>query len=418
VSSTKEGARARRNRSRAAITTATALVAAAAFAGTANADLTLAPTDATGFPASVTDAPGQSAAPCFSPSDFCAADAPTFNDANKPGAEAFYWSGTASVPLKDGVVDASFDVEQATADDGTQTTFQRIQFGSKDTPDLAAGDYTFSTPYGVFTATLNPDKAQNWRRIESTSAAIGQIDHFLVSAAAPAGYFGDGNADPSPVVGGADVGTVVVTAPDGEVGTTADWTITGRMQSTPIPTPPPVADADKDGVPNSRDLCPNDAGPATNRGCPVATTTSGGGATGSSAGTTNTTATIVRVIPGPAQAVLGAQASSPLAVSRLTLARRISVTRLRGQGLRGTMNVQEGTSVVRFAIYKARGGQKTGRALYTTTRTPTHAGLFRFSLRSAKLAKLKPGQYVTEVRAGRSAASLGAVKKFVFTVTR
>jgi hypothetical protein len=74
--------------------------------------------------------------------------------------------------------------------------------------------------------------------------------------------------------------------------------------------------------------------------------------------------------------------------------------------------------VVRFAIYKARNGQKTGRALYTTTRTPTHAGLLRFSLRSAKLAKLKPGQYVTEVRAGRSAASLGAVRKFAFTVTR
>jgi hypothetical protein len=82
------------------------------------------------------------------------------------------------------------------------------------------------------------------------------------------------------------------------------------------------------------------------------------------------------------------------------------------------MNVQEGTNVVRFAIYKARSGRKTGRALYTTTRTPAHAGLFRATLRSSKLAKLKPGQYVMEVRAGRSAASLGAVKKIGFTVTR
>lgn len=115
--------------------------------------------------------------------------------------------------------------------------------------------------------------------------------------------------------------------------------------------------------------------------------------------------------------VLGQKASS-LAVSRLTLARRISVTRLRAQGLRATMNVQEGTNVVRLAIYKARNGLKTGRALYSTTRTPTKAGLFRVSLRSSQLAKLKPGRYVMEVRAGSSAGSLGAVKKFLFTVTR
>jgi hypothetical protein len=128
---------------------------------------------------------------------------------------------------------------------------------------------------------------------------------------------------------------------------------------------------------------------------------------------------IVGTVPaaGGGQGILPARASS-LAVSQLTLARRISVTALRARGLRATMNVQEGTNVVRFAIYKARSGRKTGRALYTTTRTPTHAGLFRTTLRSSKLAKLKPGQYVMEVRAGRSAASLGAVKKVSFTVTR
>jgi hypothetical protein len=126
---------------------------------------------------------------------------------------------------------------------------------------------------------------------------------------------------------------------------------------------------------------------------------------------------VIQQIPA-AGGVLGVQASSSLAVSQLTLARRISVTRLRAQGLRSTMNVQEGTNVVRFAVYKARGGQKTGRSLYTTNRTPARAGLFRATLRSSKLSKLKPGQYVMEVRAGRSAASLGAVKKFAFTVTR
>src|SRR3954462_4253621 len=43
VSSTKEGARARRNRTRAAITTIAALGAVAAFAGPAQADLTASP---------------------------------------------------------------------------------------------------------------------------------------------------------------------------------------------------------------------------------------------------------------------------------------------------------------------------------------------------------------------------------------
>jgi hypothetical protein len=120
----------------------------------------------------------------------------------------------------------------------------------------------------------------------------------------------------------------------------------------------------------------------------------------------------------PRQEVAGVQVTSPLAVSRLTLARRISVSRLRGLGLRASMNVQEGTSVVRIAIFKARNGAKTGRALFTATRTPHAAGLFRVTLRSATLSRLKPGLYAMEVRAGRSAASLGPVRTSTFRVTR
>jgi hypothetical protein len=110
--------------------------------------------------------------------------------------------------------------------------------------------------------------------------------------------------------------------------------------------------------------------------------------------------------------------SSPLAVSRLSLARRISIKRVRAQGLRASMRVQEGTNVVRIGIYKTRHGLRTGRALYTTTRTPRSAGLFRVRLRSSKLSKLKPGLYAMEVRAGRSAASLGAPRTTTFRVTR
>ena len=82
------------------------------------------------------------------------------------------------------------------------------------------------------------------------------------------------------------------------------------------------------------------------------------------------------------------------------------------------MRVQEGTNVVRIAIYKARNGQKTGRAIYTTTRLPHGSGQFTTTLRSGKLSHLKPGSYVMEVRAGASVSTLGSVRRITFTVTR
>jgi len=133
-------------------------------------------------------------------------------------------------------------------------------------------------------------------------------------------------------------------------------------------------------------------------------------------------APIAQAIPGagpaaPAGQVLAARFSS-LAVSRLTLARRISVTRLRAQGVRASMRVPEGTNVVRIAIYKARNGQRTGRSLSVTTRA-VRAGLLRVTLRSrGLLSKLRPGTYVMEVRAGQGLDSLGAVRRVTFTVTR
>ena len=125
---------------------------------------------------------------------------------------------------------------------------------------------------------------------------------------------------------------------------------------------------------------------------------------------------LIQVIQLPGQGIKGATASS-LAVSRLTLPRRISVTRLRAQGLHASMRVQEGTNVVRIAIYKSRNGQRTGRALYVTTRA-ARAGLLRVTLRSRSLLrKLRAGTYVMEVRSGQSIASLGGVRRIAFTVT-
>jgi Chitobiase/beta-hexosaminidase C-terminal domain len=132
---------------------------------------------------------------------------------------------------------------------------------------------------------------------------------------------------------------------------------------------------------------------------------------------------IVQVIPGagatapPASQVLAAQSAS-LAVSRLTLARRISVTRLRAHGLRTSMRVPDGANVVRIAIYRSRNGQRTGRALYATTRA-VRAGMLRVTVRNRRvLSKLRPGTYVMEARSGRSLDSLDAVRRITFTVTQ
>jgi hypothetical protein len=135
--------------------------------------------------------------------------------------------------------------------------------------------------------------------------------------------------------------------------------------------------------------------------------------------------TVVQLIPGPAvgtaaprQGVLPATARS-LAVSRLSVVRRISIARLRREGLRASMRLPEGTHVVRIAIYKARNRKKAGRALFTTIRAPRAAGLYRVTLRNrALLRKLKAASYVMEVQAGRSATSLSPVRSVVFRVSR
>jgi len=143
------------------------------------------------------------------------------------------------------------------------------------------------------------------------------------------------------------------------------------------------------------------------------------GSSGSSAGNA-VGPTLIQIIQqvAPQQGVQGVAVSSRLAVSRLSLARRISVTRLRARGLRASMNVQPGTAVVRIAISKARNRAETGRALLTAIRTPRSAGVYRVTLRGSVLSNLETGRYVMEIRAGRSAASFGAAQRVAFQVTR
>jgi hypothetical protein len=430
--SSSAGARVARRRTRAAITTAAALIAAAAFAGPAQADLTASP-DRTIIPhypdfVQSTNPAGQQAAVCVAElGNPCGPDAASIADMTDPGpggdAEAFYWSGAATANVGAGDVTIAFDVEVATvgAEPGitpvTPGDFQRIQVQGD--ANLPNGIYTFVTPFGTFRAektTLNADG--RWFRADTAGVTTGPIDHFLTQVGAPAGFYGD--LTPAPTTDGAKVFVFLPgndpaapgATPDG---TATEWEILGALVGNPITLPP--ADTDKDGVPDASDNCPAVAGPASNGGCPVAQQ--------APVVTPPVTNTVTRVIPGAgaaaqnqSQGVLGTQASSALRVSNLSLARRISVTRLRRQGLRMSMRVPQGTNVLRIAVYKARNGQKTGSALLRTTRSP-RAGLYRVTLRNRSLLrKLRAGSYVVEVRAGRSAASLGSIRRITFTVTR
>jgi hypothetical protein len=124
----------------------------------------------------------------------------------------------------------------------------------------------------------------------------------------------------------------------------------------------------------------------------------------------------VKSVPPAAVAGLVAR---PLAVRSLSLARRISIAQLRLRGLRAAMRLPAGTAVVRFAVYRARGGRRVGRALAIAYRVPSRTGAYRLVLRERSLLrKLTRGSYVLQVRPGRSRRDLGAVATVRFTVTR
>jgi hypothetical protein len=142
---------------------------------------------------------------------------------------------------------------------------------------------------------------------------------------------------------------------------------------------------------------------------------------------TPTTTTITRVVPGigpaapaaPSGVAVQGTVARPLAVSSVALAQRISLTRLRAQGLRLSMRVQQGTRVVRIAVYRAKSnGSRTGAALFAGYHLPASAGLFRVTLRGSLVRKLRAGRYVVEVQPGQSRTSLGALSRHRFLVTR
>jgi len=436
VISTKDGARARR-RTRAVITTAAAMMAAAAFAGPAQASLSAmgnVDPNSVPFPTWYDDGVGTNLALCVD-DGLCPASPQQFTN-QAPNDEAFYMLASADLSGPNGQsVTMEFAIEAAWLDPNTPITFGRIQATLDGLEPNST--YTVEHPWGVSHFTTEPDGTlvggKRAAQREETSGDFADtlntpIGPFIRSVSAPAGYIGNG-VTATAVTGSTIRNSIRVTGPglpeavtdvNGVIVTPAGITtdqfvVEGKLFDPNAPLPPAIIpvepDTDGDGVPDNVDNCVNQQGPKSSNGCPPPVIVDN---TKPTPPAQVINRTVVQVIPGAA--VLGNNVRS-LAVSRLTLPRRISVTRLREQGLRTSMRVQEGTNVVRIAIYKSRNGQRTGRALYVTTRA-ARAGLLRVTLRSSSLLrKLKAGTYVMEVRSGQSVASLGGVRRVTFTVT-
>jgi chitobiase/beta-hexosaminidase-like protein len=131
---------------------------------------------------------------------------------------------------------------------------------------------------------------------------------------------------------------------------------------------------------------------------------------------------ITQVVPGVGGASAGGVAGTgarALRVNGLTLARRISISRAKARGLRVAMVLPSGTRVVRLAVFRARDGQPSGRALTRVLRLRNASGRYVVTLRGRALLKaLKPGRYVVQVTPGRDLDDRGRASLAAFTITR
>ena len=99
------------------------------------------------------------------------------------------------------------------------------------------------------------------------------------------------------------------------------------------------------------------------------------------------------------------------------MARRITVARLRSQGLRFAMRLPRGTEVLRVAVYRERNGRRTGGALVRALRLPAVSGPYVVHMRSRDIVRrLRPGRYVLEVTPGRDLDDRGATSRIRFRV--
>jgi hypothetical protein len=296
------------------------------------------------------------------------------------------------------------------------------------TPDITHDATAPSPAPGVAPATV----AQTWSVTFSAAEVAGLSDGTLTARGTYAVGSGSVNGkelsiakdvvapdapDATPP-GGTYAAPQAVTLDQADPGSVVHYTANGRIPTAASPVAPAQLMVSSSQVINAIAVdAVGNKSPVSTFAYTIGAPAAGGGAGGSQpAGTAAVAAT-----PGVGQvlsAVAGTSTRS-LAVSKLSLARRISVTRLRQQGLRVSMSVPAGAKSIRFALYRARDGKPTGTALATGSRTPARAGSYRLTLRSPSLLrKLRPGRYVLQIAAGPSRSRLGTPSTVAFTVTR
>jgi hypothetical protein len=155
------------------------------------------------------------------------------------------------------------------------------------------------------------------------------------------------------------------------------------------------------------------------RGIGTAAVAPGGGGNpgGGTPGTTTVITSVIPVVgrPAPSSAV-AAENARALRVTRLSVAKRISVRRVRTRGLRIAMQLPRGTAVVRVAVFRRRGDRTQGPAIARALRLPSASGRYAVTLRGRALQR--PGRYVVRVTPGRDVDDRGATSAAAFTVTR
>jgi hypothetical protein len=143
----------------------------------------------------------------------------------------------------------------------------------------------------------------------------------------------------------------------------------------------------------------------------------GGGGAAAPAGTTTIITTLIPVVgrPAPSGAV-AAENARALRVTGLSVAKRISVRRVRTRGLRIAMQLPRGTAVVRIAVFRRRGDRTQGPAVARALRLPSASGRYAVTLRGRALQR--PGRYLVRVTPGRDLDDRGATSAAAFSVTR
>ena len=450
-------------RARVALVAAAALLAAAVLAGPAQATLrAVGPVNpATRFPDWYQDNTGLKLQLCLDGLPVCSA---AKADLAPPNGEAFYWRAQGDVAVGGGA--AKLALAQEAAFLGGPVTFGRVRVVI--TGARANTAYSVRHPYGSLTITT--DRLGNGRSTTdigcgaspcawdaALGTAIGPFLHWdPTSPPAPQpGYIGDA-ATPHRVVGSPTGFNGFSVSGGGQVASTNLLIVEGKLAGRPVPVSsnPDAVDfgSTTPGAPVQRTVTitswgvPDAAGASNLANGPIGISGAGAaafavvadgctgrvlpsgascsltvqyspaavGASGASLDIANNTEAggahiaLSGTAAAPPAAAVAATASTRVAVRKLRTTHRVSRARALRHGLRLTMQLPQGTEIVKIAINQIRGKELGRKPIWVGYRVASHAGLYRLTLDSRALRrKLRAGLYRIAVTPGPSKHELG-----------